>query len=196
MANFGSDTPSAPRTTVEQAADPALADISSRPDGILDLSKKITVESSLKAQSIKAKTKEQINLSSGFSFLIRATGTYDSPNTPPAAGKKFVIVQVVTGNRAAAGSDTTDDISVSYLDFKLQAKDNSLISGHPSTQQIPNNILASPSALKPGEQVEGRILYEVDAAATEAAIVHKETYRKTSDGSSFTVEGIIAISLR
>lgn len=192
VMTMNNDAPSEPTKTTIQEADPALADISSRPDGILDLSKKITVESSLKAQSIKAKSKEQINLSSGFSFLVGATGNYDSAATPPANGKKLVIVQIVAGNRA---DDNSDSLSVSYRDFKLQTDDNNLVNGHPSTQQIPDNILASPSALKSGEQVEGRIIYEVDAAATKATIVHKETYRKNSDGSSFTVEGLITVDL-
>lgn len=175
-----------------------LPDVISRPDGELDLSKTLDTSKSLKSQTVQAKIKEQVNLSSGFSFLAKEIGEYESTTTPPAAGKKFVIVQVSVGNRAAAkddAEDLADGISVSYLDFKLRDSGNKLLSGHPLTQQIINNPLSSPLVLKTGEQVVGRLIFEVAVAENEWELTHKETYQKTSDNTTFTVEGRIALEL-
>ncbi len=184
-----------PATTNKPApgltANPALADIAARPDGVLDLSAKIDTSKSIKPQSIQAKIKEQVNLSSGFSFLVKALGTYDSASAKPVTGKKLIILQVVVGNRAQS-----ENVSVSYLDFKLRDSNNNLLNGHTATQQVLNNSLASPSAIKPGEQIEGRLIYEVEAAETEWALIHKETYQKTTDNTTFTVEASIAVSIK
>ena len=49
-----------------------------------------------------------------------------------------------------------------------------------------NNLLASPTELKPGEQIEGRLIYEVESAEKEWTLVHKETFQKTTDNTTFT----------
>lgn len=188
--------PTAPQQQTKE--DAALADVISRPDGELDLSKKLNTSKSLKSQSIQAKIKEQVNLSSGFSFLVKEIGDYDSSTVQPAAGKKFVILQLSVGNRAATkddADDLADGISVSYLDFKLRDSSNKLLSGHPLTQQIVNNPLSSPLALKSGEQVVGRLIYEVAITENEWELTHKETYQKTTDNTTFNVEGRIAVKL-
>lgn len=188
----GSDKPATPeKPAAGQTANPALADIASRPDGVLDLSAKIETSKTIRPQSIQAKVKEQINLSSGFSFLVKASGTYNSASAVPATGKKLIILQVVVGNRAQS-----ENISVSYLDFKLKDSSNNLLNGHPATQQVLNNLLASPSAIKPGEQIEGRLIYEVEAAETEWALIHKETYQKTTDNTTFTLEASVAVKVK
>ncbi len=114
----------APKKSTQQAADPALADVASRPDGVLDLSKKIDGSTSVKAQSVQAKVNEQVNL----------TG---------------VILTKLDGDE-----------------------------------------------IKPGDQIEARLVYEVEAAEAEWALVHKETYQKTTDNTTFTVEGRVAVSLK
>lgn len=174
-----------------QQASAPMADIVPRPDGDLDLTKKIDTAKSLKAQSLQAKTKEQVNLSSGFSFMVEGTGNYTSSTVQPAGGKKFVIVQVAVGNRSEKAN-----IPVSYLDFKLRNGSNELLSGHPLTQQVLNNPLSSPSEIKPGQQIEGRLIFEVNSAEKDWVLVHKETYQKTTDNTTFTVEGRITVDTR
>ena len=169
------------------------ADVVPRTDGQLDLSAKIDTTKSIKEQTVNAKIKGQVNLSSGFSFMVNKIEPYTStnPDVKPAAGKQFVVLSVVVGNRAQASN-----ISVSYLDFKLRDNDNNLIPGHSSTQEIISNNLANPTALKPGEQTTGKIVFEVDDTDTDWVLIHKENYQKTTDNTTFTVEGDIVVTLK
>ena len=170
----------------------AGSDIVPRTDGQLDLSVKADTSKSIKEQTIKAKTKEQINLSSGFSFMANKIEAYTSNDAAvkPAAGKQFVVVSIVVGNRAQ-----TNSLSVSYLDFKLRDKDSTLLSAQTASQQILSNILANPSALKPGEQLAGKVVFEVNATDTDWVLIHKETYQKTTDNTTFNVEGDAVVTL-
>lgn len=193
----------------QQATDTALADVAPRPDGVLNLSKTVDTSTSIKPQSIQAKLKEQVNLSSGFSFLVKDAGLYDSAVSKPAAGKKLIILLVVVGNRvkpddacssqsqqSSQSSSANCGFGVSYLDFKLKDSSNNLLNGHPATLQILNNPLAGPSEVLSGSQTEGRLIYEVEAAETEWTLVHSETYRKTTDNTTFTVEGRVAVIIK
>lgn len=168
-----------------------VPDVVARSGGDLDLSKKVNVSKQIKAQSVQAKVNEQVNLSDGFAFLVKNAGPYQSTTAQPAAGKKFIIVLAVVGNRAE-GRNT----SVSYLDFKLLDSKNVLLNAHPATQQIANNPLATPAQLEPGHQIEGRLIYEVDSAETAWNVVHKKTYQKTTDNTSFVVEGRVSIDAK
>lgn len=168
-----------------------LPDILSRPDGTLDVNNLINTSRAIKPQSIQAKANEQVNLSSGFSFLARSIGTYQSTNPQPRAHYKFVLVHVVIGNRSR-----NDNLSVSYLDFKLRDGENQLLDAHPQTQQITGNTLAKPTEIKPGKQIDGRLVFEVDALQREWALVHRETYQKTTDNTTFTVEGRILLDAK
>lgn len=179
-------------TTTQNPADDAGADVVPRNDGQLDLSERIDTSKSIKEQTIKAKIKGQVNLSSGFSFMVNKVEPYTSANpaTKPAAGKQFIVLSVVVGDRSQSSG-----ISVSYLDFKLRDNDNNILPGHSSTQEIIGNPLANPTALKPGDQVAGKIVFEVDDTDTDWVLIHKETYQKTTDNTTFTVEGDIVVTL-
>lgn len=179
-------------STTQTTTSTAGNDIVPRSDNTLDLSKKINNKDTLKAQTLKAKTSEQVNLSSGFSFMVTKTEAYTpaSPTTKPADGKKFIAVTTVVGNR-----NETGNISVSYLDFRLRNASNQLLPGSAATNEILNNPLASPSELKPGEQLTGKVVFEVDANDTSWVFKHSETYQKTTDDTTFTVEGEIVAQL-
>ena len=168
----------------------ANKDIVDRSDGTLDLSSRITLNQSLKAQDLQAKIKQQINLSSGFSFMVNKFEDYTSPNptTKPADGKKFIVATAVVGNRLNSGN-----LSVSYLDFRLRDDDTKVIPGHVITNEILNNPLSSPNELKPGEQITGKIIFEVNATDTSWAFMHTETYQKTTDNTTFEVAGEVIL---
>jgi hypothetical protein len=170
----------------------ANKDVVDRSDGLLDLSSKITLSKTLKAQSLQGKVKQQVNLSSGFSFMVNKLENYTSPNdtTKPADGKKFIVATVVVGNRLDTGN-----LSVSYLDFRLRGADNTLIAGHVVTNELLDNKLASPSELKPGEQITGKVVFEVNASDTSWVLKHSETYQKTTDNTTFNVEGEIVVDI-
>jgi hypothetical protein len=191
MNSKGSAPPPSNNNTQDAPSD-AAADIVPRTDGQLDLSAKVDTVSSVKEQTIKAKLKEQVNLSSGFSFMATKIEPYTSadPAVKPGAGKQFVIVSVTVGNRAQATAT-----SVSYLDFKLRDIGSNLLAGHSSTQAILGNALANPTALKPGDQVAGNIVFEVNATDTDWVLIHKETYQKTTDNTTFGVEGDVVVTL-
>jgi hypothetical protein len=168
-------------------------DVEERDDNKLDLSVKTNLSKALKAQTIKANIREQINLSSGFSFMVTKIENYTpaSSSIKPAENKKFVVVTAVTGNRLESGN-----LSVSYLDFRLRDESNTAIAAHgATTNEILNNTLSSPSELKPGEQITGKVVFEVDATDTNWIFVHSETYQKTTDNTTFTVEGTIVLTL-
>ncbi len=189
----GSGDKQAPQTqtTNEPTVKPA-ADVVPRSDGRLDLSSKIALGKSLKAQTLQAKINEQINLSSGFSFMVTKIEDYvpTSPSTKPAAGKKFIVVTTAVGNR-----NDTSNLSVSYLDFRLRDESNALVAGHITTNEILNNSLSNPVELKPGEQLSGKVVFEADATDYNWVFKHGETYQKTTDNTSFTVEGEIVLGL-
>jgi len=172
--------------------DDSSKDVIDRSDGTLKLSSKITLNTALKAQTVKGNEKQQLNLSSGFSFMVNQTQDYVSPGgtSKPADGKKFIVVTVVVGNRLNTGN-----LSVSYLDFRLRDDNNSLIAGSAITNEILNNTLASPTEIKPGEQITGQVVFEVDATDASWVFKHSETYQKTTDNTTFNVEGEIVVKL-
>lgn len=190
--NSGNAPTSNTQGTTEQSTSDAGKDIIDRTDNTLDLSKKINNKETLKPQTLKAKTGQQVNLSSGFSFMVTKTEDFSSsnPTTKPANGKKFVIATVIVGNRNQSGN-----ISVSYLDFRLRDKSNQLLAGSGATNEVLNNPLASPTELKPGEQLTGKVVFEVNSNETDWVFKHSETYQKTTDDTTFTVEGEIVIQL-
>ena len=193
LNNRGTSTKSQPSTNTQSNQVDASADVVPRSDGQLDLSTKVNTVTSVKEQTVKAKTKEQINLSSGFSFMTTKIEPFTSgdPNIKPGKGKQFVTASLAVGNRAQSST-----ISVSYLDFKLRDNDNNILSGHSITQTILGNALANPAALKPGEQVAGKVVFEVNATDTDWVLIHKETYQKTTDNTTFTVEGDEVVSTK
>jgi hypothetical protein len=166
-------------------------DVVARSDGKLDLSSKINVNDTLKAQDLKGEIDEQVNLSSGFSFMVTDIAAYTaSGSTTPAAGKRFIVVNVVVGNRSQS-----TNLSVSYLDFRLRSGEDALNAGHLATTGILNNTLASPSEIKPGEQITGKIVYEVPTTESTWSLQHTETYQKTTDNTTFNVQGSIGLIL-
>ena len=171
-------------------ANQAAKDVADRDDGTLDLSSRVTLNQSLKAQKLQAKVKQQVNLSSGFSFMVNKIEDYTSPNptTKPADGKKFIVITTVVGNRLNSGN-----LSVSYLDFRLRDSDNNALPGHIVTNEILANQLSSPTEIKPGEQITGKVVFEVSATDTSWVFKHSETYQKTTDNTTFTVEGEIVV---
>lgn len=178
--------------TNNQPTDESNKEVVPRSDGQLDLSKRISLNNSLKAQTVQGNIKEQVNLSSGFSFMVNKIEEYTSPNptTKPAEGKKFAVLTVVVGNR-----NEKSNLSVSYLDFRLRDESSAVVAGHVTTNEILNNHLASPAELKPGEQITGKIVFEVDATDTDWVLKHSETYQKTTDNTTFNVEGEIVLAL-
>lgn len=168
------------------------ADIVKRSDGKLDLSQRITPSSYLKQQAIKANANEQINLSSGFSYMVTGAKTYTPTDTTlkPTDGKKFIAVSIVVGDRTQ-----TDSISVSYLDFTLRDGHNQTLTPDSATLKVLNNFLANPNALGPGDQINGTVIFQVDSSAVQWSVVHVENYQKTTDGSSFSVEGDVNVVL-
>lgn len=178
-------------STAQKALSTPLPEAVNRTDGTLDLTRRVETSRVIHAQVVQAKLGQQVNLSNGLSILARAIANYDSSTIKPAAGKKFVIVLVVAGNHAL-----TEHISVSYLDFKLRDSTNHLLNSHAATLQLLNNPLANPTELKPSDQVEGRLIYEVGADEQEWTLVHKESYRRKTDDTTFVVEGRIALDTK
>lgn len=190
-AGSGNDQP--PSQTQTQTTDPTaktIADVVDRSDGQLDLSSRVNLNKSLKAQKLQGKVQQQVNLSSGFSFMATKYEDYVSANpaTKPAEGKKFIVVTTVVGNR-----NSSSNISVSYLDFRLRDQSNVLTAGSVTTNELLGNPLASPTELKPGEQITGKVVFEVNATDTNWVFKHSETYQKTTDNTSFVVEGEIVL---
>jgi len=179
-------TPDNKSTTTSNAG----KDVLDRSNGELDLSSRISLNKALKAQKIQAKAKQQVNLSSGFSFMVNKIEDYTSPNptTKPAEGKKFIVVTAVVGNRLDTGN-----LSVSYLDFRLRDQNNTTLPGSVITNEILNNTLSSPTELKPGEQLTGKVIFEVSVTDTSWVFKHSESYQKTTDDTTFIVEGEIVV---
>lgn len=191
-ADSGNKTGNTPQNqTPTETEDKSAKDIIDRSDGTLDLSSKLTLSKSLKAQKVQGNIKQQVNLSSGFSFMVNKIEDYTSPNptTKPAEGKKFIVLTTVVGNRLNTGN-----LSVSYLDFRLRDDNNNIIPGHVTTNEILSNLLSSPGEIKPGEQITGKVIFEVEAADTSWVYRHSETYQKTTDNTTFNVEGEIVVS--
>jgi len=189
--NNNGDTPN-DQTPTNTTNNNASKDVIPRTDGKLDLSSKITTSKTLKQQSIQGNMKEQVNLSSGFSFMATTVADYapTSSSTVAATGKRFIVITVVAGNRADSGN-----LSVSYLDFRLRGEGDSLIAGNAATNEITGNALSSPAELKSGEQLTGKIVFEVGDKESTWVLQHTETYQKTTDNTTFEVRGEIGLVL-
>jgi hypothetical protein len=178
-------------TTNNNSAD-ASKDIAPRTDGKLDLSSKINPSETLKPQNLQGNMDEQVNLSSGFSFMATDATSYTSTdgNVTPSAGKQFIVITVVIGNRT---ENTT--FSVSNSDFRLRGQDNTMTAPSVVTSQITNNTLSNPNELKSGQQITGKIIFEVPSTQSSWALQHIETYQKTTDNTTFDVKGEVGIVL-
>lgn len=193
VAASSSSSSSNGRSRSSTGALAALPEVVNRPDGSLDLSRRVDTSKVLRAQKIETNgPNKQVNLTSGVSMLVGAIGNYNATSGNVAAnGKKYIIVLVVLGN-----SSLKSNISLSYRDFKLLDKSNQSITPSPMTQQILNNPLAFPTEIKPGNQLEGRLIYEVSGSDQNWTLSHKESYHKSSDDSTFTIESKIGITLK
>jgi hypothetical protein len=192
LSSNGNNQNNTQQPTTDQSTAKTVKDVEPRDDNQLDLSVRATLSKSLKAQTVKGSSQQQLNLSSGFSFMVTKVEAYTSSNaaTVPAAGKKFIVVTAVVGNRLDSGN-----ISVSYLDFRLRDPNNVAIAPNgTATNELLNNPLASPSELKPGQQLTGKLVFEVDATDSNWVFIHSETYQKTTDDTTFSVEGQIVVN--
>ena len=70
-----------------------------------------------------------------------------------------------------------------------------MVAGHIVTNEVLDNPLSNPTELKPGEQLTGKVVFEADATDFNWVFKHGETYQKTTDNTSFTVEGEIVLNL-
>lgn len=165
-------------------------DVVSRSDGTLDLSTLVDTQKDIKAQDIKAKLNQQVNLADGLSYMVtkvERNWQTDSVYLQPKAGKELIRISLVVGNKAKEGN--------SYISSSLFRLKNS--AGGLQTAEFPTKEedpeLLEGDDVAPGKQVKGTVIFEVDKDekvlfATTQDYQNYSTNEKVTIASEVTLE--------
>ena len=157
------------------------ADVVDRRDGTLDLSNLIDNQKTIKEQTVKGKINQQLNLSSGVSYMVTGVDrnvTSSSSFVKPKAGKELIKVNIVVGNR-----DKDTNMYVALSDFQLRNSAGGLQSPAYVTANEIAGALESQD-LASGKQIKGALVFEVDKNEKVSALVTDDTYQLFGSGSS------------
>jgi hypothetical protein len=157
------------------------ADVVDRSDGTLDLSNLIDNQKTIKEQTVKGKIKQQINLSSGTSYMVTSVDrnvTSTSTFVKAGPGKELIKVNIVVGNR-----DKDTNMYVAISDFQLRNSAGGLQSPEFVTADEIAGALESQD-LASGKQVKGALVFEVDKNEKLSALITDDTYQLYGSGSS------------
>ncbi len=165
-------------------------DVVDRPDGTLDLSKLIDMQTTAKEQTITAKLMQQVNLSDGMTYLVKnVERNYVSPSKYVAAGtgKELIKVNVVVGNRKNSGS-----IYFSTTTFQAVNSAGGRISAEFVTRDsVPGAFVGT--ELDPGKQYSAFLLYEVDKDEKVSALTTEEKYENYSTKEKITLKSEVSL---
>lgn len=165
-------------------------DVMDRSDNTLDLSNLIPdVDNTIKNQDVKAKLKQQVNLSNGMSYMVTGVTRGYAPTSrflKASSGKEFIKVDVVIGDRS---KDETIFASVAVFKFKNSA------GGLQDAEYVSESDM--PGALKgqevdPGKQITGSVLFEVDKDE-QGSLVTSDKYEKLGTKEQAVVASEVAL---
>jgi len=169
------------------------SDVVNRSDGKLDLSGLIDTSSTIKDQDLKAKINQQVNLSSGLSYMV----TKVDRNWTPAAGsylkadanKELIKVTVVVGNKAKSGSQYVSDSLFKLLNSAGGYQDSELASKDDTPDILDGQDVA------PGKQTSGAIIFQVDKGEA-VSLATDDTYQRiggTGGSKQVTLKSEVAL---
>ena len=149
------------------------SDVQDRSDGTLDLSNLIDRQKSIKSQDLKAKVKQQVNLSDGTSYMVTSVERNWQSNdkyNQPDAGKEYIRVKIVIGNRSQTGS-----VYASSSMFQLKNSSGGLQDYvYVTDAELPDRI--NSDTINAGKQVSGSIIYAVDTGEKGLSLVTNDEY--------------------
>ena len=159
-------------------------------NGKLVLTPAIVPQATTKTQTVNGKVGQQLNMSDGFSYMVSKVVDYTStdPTNVPSAGKKFVAVTIVGGNRSKTGNIIFSDTFFQVRDSAGNMLDSNFIG-----DELPNNSFSTLATLKTGEQQTGIAVFEVPNDSSKLTLVYKKQYQNSTNKSVFTVEGDVPI---
>lgn len=169
------------------------SDVVSRNDGKLDLSGLIDTSITIKDQDLKAKINQQVNLSSGLSYMVTkvdrnwtaATGSYLKAD----ANKELIKVTVVVGNKAKSGSQYVSDSLFKLLNSAGGYQDSELASKDDTPDILDGQDVA------PGKQTTGAIVFQVDKGEA-VSLATDDKYQRiggTSGSKEVTLKSEVAL---
>lgn len=175
--------PKVKKTTSSSHTTSSQSSVINRPSGTLDLSPLIDTNATIKSQTLKGKLNQQLNMNDGFSFMVtKVDSNFVSPNqyAKPDAGKQFIAVYVVGGNRQ---KDKTMYFAPDTI-FKLKNSKGGLETSYYGAAQP--NFESSAGSLQPGGQKTAIIVFSVDPDEKPLTLVYRAKYDKIAynDGQS------------
>lgn len=157
-------------------------DVFDRPDGTLELQPLIDEQDTITAQDLTGKLNQQINLSNGLSFMVTkvernwvSTAKYDQPD----AGKEFVRVHMVVGNRTQSGSISNR--------FELQNAAGGRVKDEFIAESALPDQLSLFTSIDPGNQKTGSMVFQVNKDETPISLVYNTEYTKIGDSDDKAV---------
>lgn len=157
------------------------AEVVDRSDGKLDLGNLIDNQQTIKEQSIKGKINQQLNLSSGTSYMVTGIDrnvTSTSSFVKAGPGKELIKVNIVVGNR-----DKDSAMYVATTDFQLRNSAGGLQTPEFVTPDEIAGALDS-QELASGKQIKGALVFEVDKGEKVSALITDDKYRLYGSGAS------------
>ncbi len=165
-------------------------DVMDRPDGTLDLSNLIDTDKTIKNQSIKAKIKQQVSLSDGLTYMVTAVErnyVSSSKYFKPNAGKEFVRVSFVVGNR-----DKKTSLYLSSSQFKAKNSAGGLRAAEYATDEDVADAMVA-QEIDGGKQVKGSYVFQVDKGETFSIVTNQEYVKLGSDGQKATLASEVSL---
>jgi Domain of unknown function (DUF4352) len=153
-----------------------------RTDGKLDLAKLIDNKSNMKAQDLTGKLNQQLNLNDGLSYMVTAVErnwASTDPLTKPAAGKEFIKLSMVVGNR-----HKTDGFNYSYSGT-FTVKDAA--GKEYETVFADTSETLEGGTINSGEQKSGIVVFEVPTGADIPYVVTSKKYINNQTYEEVTV---------
>jgi hypothetical protein len=168
------------------------SDVQDRSDGTLDLSNLIDRQKTIKTQDLKAKVNQQVNLSDGTSYMVTGVErnwTSSDKYNQPDAGKEYIRVKIVIGNRSQTGT-----VYASSSMFQLKNSTGGLQDYVYVTDSELSDRINSES-ISAGKQVSGSIIYAVDSNEKGLSLVTSDEYESigTTNKQHVTIKSEVTL---
>lgn len=154
------------------------ADVVDRPDGTLNLQPLIVPSDTVKNQDLQGKLNQQINLSSGMSYMItKVDRNYTSTARflQPGRNKELVKVSIVVGSRKKTGDLY---LGSSFLTL-INSANGEVLPEFASPDEVTDAFQGG--SIASGKQVKGVLIYEVDKDEKINGFSTEDEYVKISN---------------
>jgi hypothetical protein len=175
---------------IKKAAAQDAKDVTDRSDGKLDLRLLVDKQQNIRAQDLKAKPKQQVNLSDGISYMVTDVQRNFTPQKGSMLkvkdGKELIKVSVVVGNKS-------QEANIYFVSgyFKLRNHSTGLQSSLSVVPADASDIFKTQN-IASGQQATGSIIFEVNKGEEVIGLVTEDAYKDYKTNEDILVRSEVA----